>query len=377
MGRREEEQLRRLTVIPADWSGKPLATSDLNGNSTDGTMETEVAVAAPVEGSGATARRIQRALRAADLELDRRFPLLKHQDALGLGLLLGAVGGMAGSAWAYAVGLLPGWACFFGNAFLASIIHELEHDLIHNLYFKGRERVQNLMFALMWMFKGNTISPWYRRKLHLLHHRESGQTIDIEERLIGNGMPWGWRRLAIMLDTTAVLFLRIRELAKEIPQFRLPEFFRAIVPVAVSYAAVWTSFLGISAARLLGIELPLPDWVVPAVNFLMVTLVGPNILRQASIAIVSSNCHYFGDIERFNLAQQGQVLRHWLFFPLQLFCFNFGSTHIIHHFYVGQPFFRRQLFAAQAHAILREGGVRFDDLSSIVRDNRYHEPAAG
>jgi fatty acid desaturase len=294
-----------------------------------------------------------------------------------MGLLVGAVAGMIGSASAWAAGWIPGWGCFLLNAFLASILHELEHDLIHHLYFKGRARVQDLMLAVIWLFKGNTVSPWYRRQLHLLHHRESGQSVDIEERLIGNGMPWGWRRVAIMLDTTTVLFLRIRELAREIPQFRLGEFYRAIVPVAVGYAAVWVGFLGLGMARVLGLHPAVPAEAEAVVRFLMVALVGPNMLRQACIAVVSSNCHYYGDVERCNLVQQGQALRHWLFFPLQLFCCNFGSTHIIHHFYVNQPFFRRQLFAARAHEILRGAGVRFDDLASLARGNRYHGPSPG
>ncbi|MFP6663917.1 MAG: hypothetical protein VCC00_06950 [Deltaproteobacteria bacterium] len=57
--------------------------------------------------------------------------------------------------------------------------------------------------------------------------------------------------------------------------------------------------------------------------------------------------------------------------PLQAFCANFGSTHSIHHFYVPEPFYMRQLSAAAAHRILRENGVRFNDIDSMRRANRY------
>jgi hypothetical protein len=39
--------------------------------------------------------------------------------------------------------------------------------------------------------------------------------------------------------------------------------------------------------------------------------------------------------------QQTQVLNPWWMLPFQLFCFNFGSTHAIHHFVVRDPFYIR------------------------------------
>ncbi len=65
------------------------------------------------------------------------------------------------------------------------------------------------------------------------------------------------------------------------------------------------------------------------------------------------------------------MLNHPLFWPLQLFCFNFGSTHAIHHFVVGQPFYLRQMIAPQAHDVMREIGVRFNDLGTFKRANRW------
>jgi hypothetical protein len=57
--------------------------------------------------------------------------------------------------------------------------------------------------------------------------------------------------------------------------------------------------------------------------------------------------------------------------PFQLFCFNFGSTHAIHHFVVRDPFYIRQLTARTAHAALREVGVRFNDVGTFRRANRW------
>lgn len=51
---------------------------------------------------------------------------------------------------------------------------------------------------------------------------------------------------------------------------------------------------------------------------------------------------------------------------------NFGSTHAIHHFVVGQPFYLRQMIAAKAHEVLRNQGVRFNDLGTFRRANRLH-----
>ena len=68
---------------------------------------------------------------------------------------------------------------------------------------------------------------------------------------------------------------------------------------------------------------------------------------------------------------QTQVLNAKRFLPFQLFCFNFGSTHGIHHFVVGEPFYIRQLTAADAHKVMRENGVLFNDLGTFARANRY------
>lgn len=108
----------------------------------------------------------------------------------------------------------------------------------------------------------------------------------------------------------------------------------------------------------------------------MVVWIGPNLLRSFCLHFVSSNMHYFGDVEDGNVIQQTQVLNPWWLLPVQLFCFSFGSTHAIHHFVVKEPFYLRQWTARQAHAVMREMGVRFNDFGTFRRANRWTAAAA-
>jgi hypothetical protein len=145
---------------------------------------------------------------------------------------------------------------------------------------------------------------------------------------------------------------------------------------------VWHLFLAFHAvdlgARAAGHPLswpaPLPGFM-HAIDLLTVLIVAPNVLRTFCLHTISSNMHYYGDIEDGNIVQQTQVLNPWWLWPLQLFCFNFGSTHAIHHFVVKEPFYVRQLTARQAHAVMREAGVRFNDLGTFRRANRWQEAA--
>jgi hypothetical protein len=77
-----------------------------------------------------------------------------------------------------------------------SILHELEHDLIHNMYFKGSQVFQHIMFFFIWIAKQST-NPWFRKIIHLRHHILSGQVEDIEERLIGLGLPLNLNRVLL------------------------------------------------------------------------------------------------------------------------------------------------------------------------------------
>lgn len=324
-------------------------------------------------------QKISAIIRYAESRLKNKFPILKRQNLLGASIFAVSILGFLSNSYLYIKGYIPAWVCFIGNAFCTSFLHELEHDLIHQLYFKAKPHVQNFLMGGIWLFRGNLISPWYRRYIHLLHHRESGQQQDIEERLIGNGMPWGIKRILVMLEPTLAV-LRFKELKQQAPQFKILDIVKAAFPVFIIFNVIWFSFLTHQGWKLISlihqVVPPFPQWYISLVNLLMVIYVGPNILRQASLSIVSSSCHYYGDIAKANIMQQGQVLQPWYLWPLQLFCFNFGSTHIIHHFVVNQPFYLRQLVAPFAHAAMRKYGVRFNDVESLFRGNRYYGVSA-
>ena len=76
-------------------------------------------------------------LRAGD-QLRARYKLLRHQDTIGALILAFSLAGMLACAWLYVDGALPAWACIALVAFFASLTHELEHDLIHYMYFRKK-----------------------------------------------------------------------------------------------------------------------------------------------------------------------------------------------------------------------------------------------
>jgi fatty acid desaturase len=327
----------------------------------------------------ARARSITLAVKAADREMRERFGFLRHQDALGVAAYLVAAGTFVASGALFLAGVLPAWATIAISALAASILREIEHDLIHNLYFAGRKGLQNLMMAATWPFLGNLPHPWFRRKMHLLHHKTSGTFEDFEERLIGNGMPFGPKKLLAMVEPGLAMVLRRREMA-EIPFLRQESLLHAMVPVTFLHMATWVGFLLGNAAALglglLGLETPATlGAILGLVNPVAVVWVLPNVFRQVCLQILSSNMHYYADVG--GRTEETQVMNAWVLFPLNLFAFNFGSTHTIHHFMVNQPFYLRQMIAKQAHAAFRANGVRFNDLGTILRGNRVgRAPAA-
>jgi len=117
----------------------------------------------------------------------------------------------------------------------------------------------------------------------------------------------------------------------------------------------------------------LPLWLWPYIKNIIVILILPNVLRQTSLNIIASYSHYYGDIPKHNVYYQNQILNHWILYPLQLFCFNFGETHIIHHFVANQPFYIRQWLAPRAVEELEKQGIRKNDFDIVRRDNRYFE----
>ena len=341
--------------------------------------------------------RIKTVVLQAGVELRQRYPFLLRQNLIGALILAGALLGMIGCGLLYYYGLIAWYVCVPLAAIFASFTHELEHDLIHLMYFRTTPWAHNLMMALVWLARPSTISPWTRRRLHLHHHKYSGTDSDLEEQGITNGEPWSIKRVLMMSDQMLSVVLRpmqMRRLVKRFVKAQNPKSkaeYRAILreqllgymPLGRIYYTLWHTFLIYHAvnfaALAMGMTLPWPSaiapWVQPSVgvlDFVAVVWLAPNALRMFCLHFVSSNMHYYGDVEPKNVMQQCQVLNVWWMAPFHLFCFNFGSTHAIHHFVVKEPFYIRQLTAPVAHRVMREMGVRFNDIASIRNANRWH-----
>ena len=322
---------------------------------------------------------IREVVLAKGMELRERYPILKHQDALGAGILAFALAGMIGSAALYITGHMAWWVCLLLNAFFASLTHELEHDLIHSMYFRKQRVPHNLMMGLVWLARPSTINPWIRRHLHLNHHKVSGTETDMEERAITNGEPWGFARLLMVGDNMMSAFIRLLRAPTWAHKWNiLKRVFKVYAPLALLHWGAWYVFLGFHAANGIAYLMGSPiEWsattlsVMQVIDIAAVVIIGPNVLRTFCLHFISSNMHYYGDVELGNVLQQCQVLNPWWLWPLQAFCFNFGSSHGIHHFVVKEPFYIRQLTVPVAHKVMREMGVRFNDFGTFGRANRF------
>lgn len=340
-----------------------------------------VSEANPTLNASERSERIRQVVNAAGALLRQRHPWLRHQDAIGAAILAFALLGMLVSGYSYLQGWLPAWLCILLVAWFASLTHELEHDLIHWMYFRKTPWAHHLMLALAWLARPSTINPWIRRGLHFEHHKYSGTEQDREERGITNGEQWGLARLLMLGDAGFSVWWRIRRFKDRTVRRRL--WARAVAvyfPLGWLHWGLWYLFLlshaVIALATLVGTPLAAPSWLV-TLDAMVVIWIAPNVLRSFCLHCISSNMHYYGDVEPGNVIQQTQVLNPWWLLPLQAFCCNFGSTHAIHHFVVKEPFYIRQWTAGTAHQVMREMGVRFNDYASFVRANRWSAQGHG
>lgn len=335
---------------------------------------------------------VKRAVLEAGEDLRRRHPLLRHQDAIGATIMAVSLLGMIGSGALYVLGLIPWWVCVPVTAIFASFIHELEHDLIHLMYFRKTPWANSLMLSLGWLARTSTVNPFVRRKLHLHHHKFSGTESDLEERGITNGERWGLRRFLMTGDNMLSVYLRPLTMLRAVKAYiraqkpattaaaraMAREQRHSYFPLGILYYMLFHGWVVTHAALLiappLGLTITLPGSLQGALALLdifAVVYMLPCLLRTFCLHFVSSNMHYYGDVETNNPLQQTQVWNAWWLLPLHLFCFNFGSTHAIHHFVVKEPFYVRQLTARKAHAAMREAGVRFNDFGTFRRANRF------
>ncbi len=336
---------------------------------------------------------IRREVQLASKELRAKYPVLQHQNAIGFAIFAISIAMIILSAVLYLQGVIGAVAVVISVAFWTSFLHELEHDLIHFMYFKKNKFMHDLMMLGVWVFRPMTINPWLRRILHFHHHRVSGTKTDLEERGLTNGEAWSLKRLLTMTDLLFGGVVRAHQIRKdvieavkngELPKEQALQFKKVkvygMLPFTLALYFIWYFFLLHHTvhfvAQLAGWQYQSPAFIEAQfswINPLVIILILPNFLRMFCLHFITSNMHYYGDVEAGNVMQQTQVLNKWYFVPFQVFCFNFGSTHAIHHFVVNETFYVRQLTAARAHKVMKEQGVRFNDLGSFRRANRFFE----
>lgn len=336
---------------------------------------------------------IRKEVQLASKTFRAKYPIFQHQNAIGFFIFSFSIAMIILSAVLYLQHKIPTIAVVLSVAFWTSFLHELEHDLIHFMYFKKNKFMQNVMMLGVWVFRPMTINPWLRRDIHFHHHRVSGTKTDVEERGLTNGEPWSFRRLITSADLILGGVLRGNIIRKDIiDAVKSGEISRdqaliikkvkiyGLLPFSIVLYFIWYFFLAHNAihfiANIFGVDYQSSAFITKQfkwINPLVAILIFPNLLRMYCLHFITSNMHYYGDVESGNVMQQTQVLNKWYFVPMQLFCCNFGSTHAIHHFVVNETFYVRQFTATQAHQIMKEQGVRFNDIGTFKRANRFFE----
>jgi len=316
---------------------------------------------------GYSCHSIRKAIQAGEADLRKAHPWLQYQDLIAASLLVFSLGGFVMTGVAYYQGMIPAWLCIVTNAFLLSIGHEIEHDLIHQIYFARQKFLRDVLFAVGWLSRCTTISPWVRTRIHHFHHKHSGELKDAEEGLIGNGLDYkGIKRWLVMLGPWAAP-LQAKTLWKHGCPFRLWPMIFSLFPMVMA-TTVFVLYWGL--LRALGPnEFSWGYQYMPLWNALMVGYVAPNMLRMFCLQFISSTIHYFEDVQE--LGEQTQVFNAWYWLPLQIFCFNFGATHALHHIFPNQPFYIRQWLAPRVYPVMRANGIRFNDVGTFARNNRY------
>lgn len=336
---------------------------------------------------------IRREISESYANLKLRYPILKEQNAIGFAIFFLAAGLSLFMGYLWYVNIVPAWVLILVNAFLFGILHELEHDLIHDMYFKENRIVHNIMLFGVWILRPLTLNPWFRRTLHYHHHRFSGTLHDIEERGVTNGEKWNLKRLLFTPDLVVGNLLRIYSLFGDIKRevqngnlkyetahkIKLYGFLGLIPLTIISHLILYIFTAHLLVNFLNGnfsTQIVFPEFLTLILEYthpLIYIILLPNLLRQFCLHFITSNLHYFGDVEKGNVIEQTQVLNVWWTFPFQLFCFFFGWTHAIHHFVVNETFYIRHITRKKAHEVMKANGIRFNDLGTFKRANRYNE----
>lgn len=336
---------------------------------------------------------IRREITQSYKDLKAKYPILKHQNAIGFAIFAFAVVLSLLLGYLWYIGIVSAWVLIPANAFLFGLLHELEHDLIHYMYFKSNKAVHNFMLGWIWILRPLTLNPWFRRTLHFHHHRFSGTLHDVEERGVTNGEKWSLKRLIFTPDLVLGNLFRVvglfSDIKKEVTngnlkfevanKLKLYGVFGLIPLTIIAHVLLYIYSADAVVNFINGIfntDFVLPSWIDAVLqwsNPIIYIVLLPNLLRQFSLHFITSNLHYFGDVEKGNVMEQTQILNVWWTYPFQIFCFFFGWTHAIHHFVVNETFYVRHIARKKAHEVMKAHGVRFNDLGTFRRANRYHE----
>ncbi len=324
--------------------------------------------------------RIRKVIRYGEKQLLKRYPILAYQDQIGAAIFFFSIGGMILTSYFYIDGSLGAIPTIILNMLFTSFLHELEHDIIHSQYY-SKHPFEDVMKWGVNIFRGNQPHTQCRRKMHIFHHKVSGQDNDTEELWVGNGMKWSWRRLIVCLDIPLGTFLYFEHLRKKKPELNdvvdvsIKSWFVVFIFTSLLYLSlIYYAIMGVNHLLDLGLTVPvLLQPTIKILEILSVIWLFPSAIRLAMLTFITSNMHYHGDVPKGDIGMiyQTQVLDAWYFLPFNFFNFNFGSTHGIHHFVVNQPFYIRQMVAPLAHAAFKKYGVRFNDIGTFKRANRY------
>lgn len=315
-------------------------------------------------------KNIRKSVMMEDQKLRQRYGILRKQSMIGAGILLVVVFSILGTVALYFLDSFSWWLAVLSIAFFMSIAHELEHDLVHDLYFHDRKWVQKWMLGIIWIIKFHS-NPFWRRAVHIRHHAYSGQVEDWEERLLGLGDRFGLKRILVTIMPFGQI-LYLREVQKTDPKFNAREALQKnLVPGILYNILLVIGMLSIFAADRL-LTLTTLEFVSTIQNIFLLWIV-PSWIRYVALTLATTLCHYAGDIDYQAVGQENQIVYHWATLPLAIFSANFAATHIIHHYFAPQPFYIRFLIAPRVIPVMIKHGCRYNDLGILGRYNRYHE----
>lgn len=336
---------------------------------------------------------IRKEINAQYKAFKEKHSILKYQNFWGFLIFFVSIAVVTTTAILWKRNIIPTWLLIVINAFFFGVLHELEHDLIHWMYFKNNKIIHHGMLLIIWLLRPLTINPWIRRQLHYHHHKFSGTLHDVEERGVTNGEKWSIKRFLFTPDLVIGGLLRVNSLFEDIKRemkdgrlkMELGNQLKrnavlGLVPVTIIAHVIlyifvllgvlqWFDFSFVEESSFfIGLQ-SVMNFLQPYIYIILL----PNVLRQFCLHFITSNIHYFADVEEGNVIEQTQVLNVWWTFPFHVFCFFFGWTHAIHHFVVNETFYVRHLTRKKAQTVLKENGVRFNDLGTFRRANRFHE----